>query len=143
MDNLKNFFKENFDGAEALVSSGGLHVEGTVEQKCKFVFQDHYGLRCLVRLEYNNETKKIIEAIRLKTFEIREKESIGYGVAGDLFTQLSELIKDSYIQIGLVYYHGIVKVNSTYENNVIRDCEITYKDGSIVTIRAIKFEKQK
>lgn len=143
MDNLKTFFKDNFDGAEAYVSSGGVHVEGTVEQRCKLVFQEHYGLRCLTKLEYNNQTKEVIESIRKKTFEVREKESISYAVAGDLYNQLSDIIKNTYIQAGLVYYHGVVKVNSTYENNLVRDCEITYKDGSIVKIRAIKFEKQK
>lgn len=140
MNKIQEFFSQNLDKVEAYVRSGGLVSQGSVGEKCKLVFENGY-LNVFTRLEYNHVC--VSELVRKKMYEVREKESFNYAVVGDLFTEVNELIKSTYVQISTISPYEIASVNSTYtDKQVLRDCEIKYKDGSIVKIMAVEPIKQ-
>jgi len=136
MTNIANFFKENFDGMEAYVSSGGLHLDGNIEQKCKFNFVEHIGLRCFINLEYNYV--KLDLKIHNKLNSLRDSLEFDYDLKNTIEDELSKVVKNTHVQIGTISMIAIKSINSEYENKLVRDCEIKYEDGSVVKIRCIK-----
>ena len=136
MTNIETFFKDNFDGMEAYVSSGGLHLDGNVEQKCKLNFVEYIGLRCFINLEYNY-TKLDLE-IQNKLSSLRESLGISYYIRNTIVDELTKIVKTTYVQIGVIGTIDIKSISSNYESKTVRDCEIKYEDGSIVKIRCNK-----
>ena len=136
MTSIELFFKENFDGMEAYVSSGGLHIDGNVEQKCKLVFQQYIGLICLINLEYNRT--RLDTLVKEKMSDLREKLEMDYDLKNTIVDELTTIIKGTYIQMGVIYPSNIASINSTFNNKNIRDCELKYEDGSIVKIRCVQ-----
>jgi len=136
MTSIELFFKENFDGMEAYVSSGGLHIDGIVEQKCKLVFQQYIGLICLINLEYNRT--RLDTLVKEKMSDLREKLEMDYDLKNTIVDELTTIIKGTYIQMGVIYPSNIASINSTFNNKNIRDCELKYEDGSIVKIRCVQ-----
>ena len=136
MTNIELFLKENFDGMEAYVSSGGLHIDGSVEQKCKLVFQQYVGLVCFIKLEYNRT--KLDTLVREKMSDLREALEMSYDVKNAIVDELTTIIKGTYVQMGIIYSGSILSINSSYIKNLLRDCELKYEDGSIVKIRCVQ-----
>jgi len=136
MNKIQEFFSQNLDKVEAYVRSGGLVSHGSVGEKCQLVFENGY-LNVFTRLEYNHVC--VSELVRQKMYEVREKEKFNYATVGDLFDAVNVLIKNTYVQVASISPYEIKSINLSYaDKQVLRDCEITYNDGSLVKIKAIE-----
>jgi hypothetical protein len=137
MDNIEQFFKDNLDGKIAYIQSGGLRIEGTIEQKCKLEFEQFRGLHCYTKLKDNKV--KIIKNI--ENILITEKEifEITYNSRNQTLQRLTEELDTMYILCGTLNYYGIKNISSSYsEDNIATEIIIEYNDKSTVRIYNIK-----
>ena len=137
MTNIEEFFIEHLDGRMAHVSSDGLFLEGTLEQKCKLDFIQYNGLNCSIELEQNNsEVVKQIEQILIQN---KENLSITNDERDALINLLIPQIKKMFVRIGIIFYYGIEGISSSYnEEGHVVSVEIKYKKGSTIYIRSIE-----
>lgn len=139
MNNIEQFFKTNLDGKTAQISAGGLYLEGGMEQKCKLEFIEFSGLHCNVNIEYNR--KDILSIINKIIIEDKEEFDITYTQRDQILDAITLKLKESNIQGGKISAYGVKELTTLYDNDVIQNVKIKYKDGSIVEIRGIHEDK--
>ena len=136
MNNIEQFFKDNLDKRIAYVSSDGLFLEGTIEQKCKLEFIQYSGLHCSVKLEYNR--LNVVKEVEQILIQNREEFDISYDKRDEIINAIIPKMKDMFIQCGKISYYGIEKISSVYDKENVRDVEIKYSNGSTIKIRCIE-----
>lgn len=99
MKNIEKFLKDNLDGKSAYVSSGGLLLEGEIEQKCFMIFKEFRGIHCYAELEYNEID--IAEDIRQLLNKNRQILNLSYDQKDEIAKILIPAIKKSKIKIGI------------------------------------------
>ena len=136
MNNIEQFFKDNLHNKMGYVKSGGLFLEGTIEQKCVFEFIQYSGLHCSVQLEFNrfNIVKEVEEIL----IQNRGEFDISYKNRDKLINAIIPKMKDMFIQCGKISNYGIKKISSVYEKENVTDVEIEYLNGSTVKISCIE-----
>lgn len=136
MNSIEKFFKEELDGKYARIFSGGLEINGTLEQKCKMSYKPYFGVNCSVELEFNSS-----ETINLIQKELRESFK-GPGIAHDVLEKFIPNLKKVEITCGRVYLLGIVKINSSYnEKGELYSAILEYNDGTKISIKGISDKK--
>lgn len=138
LNDQEAFLRDNLDGKIARVSSGGVKVEGGIEQDVILKFVRFSGIQCLNRLEWNNAKPKdqILSVLHNSINEI----GISYEQRDKLYAVLIPQLKDTIVQCGTISLYGITKITSTYNKSVVTDMEIRYADGDIVKLHNIRID---
>jgi len=136
MNNIEQFFKDSLDNKMAYVSSCGLILEGTIEQKCKLEFIQYSGLHCSVKLGYNRlEIVKKVEQILIQN---KEQFDITYDKRDEIINAIVPQLKEMFVQVGKISNYGVENISSVYDKENVRDVKIKYTNGSITLIRCIE-----
>lgn len=135
MKNIEEFLKDTLDGKFAHISSDGLKVCGNRDQKCKMEFDKYVAIRLSIKLEYNmycflNKTERFI-------CNNREKWFLTYDKRDEILKDVMQLLNDSYVGIGFIYWHDIEDIKTTYDKGIAIHVNIKYKDGSTICIKNI------
>lgn len=137
MDNINQFFKDNLDNKMAYVRADGLFVEGTIEEKCKLEFQEHFGLICSVKLQYN--TGKVAEHIQGLLIQNREALNISYDKRDLIIQTIIPALIESYVQVAKIAPYGVVNISAVYnKEREIESADIKYSNGATVSITCIE-----
>lgn len=139
MNNIEQFFKDNLDKKMAYVSSDGIFLEGTIEQKCKLEFIQYSGLHCSVKLEYNR--LNVVKEVEQILIHNRENFNITYDKRDEIINAIIPKMKEMFVQCGKISYYGIEKISSVYDKENIREVEIKYTKGSTIKISCIEEDK--
>lgn len=135
---IKKFILDNLHGKYAYIRCSGLVIGGTIEQKCKMLFEEYSGLELFCSLQHNRTD--LSELIRIRLLEVKDSEktaNFGYDVFGDLHKELTNLINNTDVKVATIYPKRIVNMNVEYVDLVVKNCEFRYDDGSVVNINCI------
>lgn len=138
-EQIKEFMKTHLHDVECYVRCEGVMIEKGVEKTCHLVFENNWGLGIYSTLMYNSKS------ISMKIQELTEDRKLFK--YGDVLTYLrGEFIKEieqTEIQLGRIYAPSIIKITTTYNKGVLRDCCFVFAQGTICELINIKPYKPK
>lgn len=127
------FFEDNLNNVKCYVRSGGLHIEGTIEQECTLIYKNNQ-LFIYINLKYNyTDISKIIKDLT------DDRKLFPYGEVLDyLYGDFLVKIKETNIKIASIFPYSVTKIEQTYLKSELKDCKIIFENGSIIELISIK-----
>lgn len=136
---LELIFRDYLDGKYALISSGNLHCQGNLEQKCK-LHLDHFNWLSLhVPIKYNVLESTLKTNLYNNLQQARKNKDITSSHADfhKMYSIVKELLDESYVKAGSIVTTNVKKFELTFKDDNLWGVYITYKDDSITKIWAI------
>lgn len=135
---LESIFKLYLDGKTARVHSGGLYVQGGMEQECLLTYKPYQGLILSTELKWN--TSEFHPKFVKNLYEKRVDLQLRYNDIENVNAVLTEFMEGFHVTCGQIYPYGVKSfiLETNKSTSEIHTLKLFFENGSETHLYGIK-----